>query len=206
MFRVEKRVLQKNLMYKGTVVLKYKIEYPQIMGSDKFNIYNYQKAIALQNECEKELFERAKQAYEESIKNNYPIITFEVIKICTITYNYAPIISLICDEYRFEGGAHGNTIRTSQNWNLKEQKQIPLQNWFNNPNYVSALITNINEQINRNIENGNNIYFENYCCLTSQNFRVENYYIKDSLINIYYQQYDIAPYSSGIITFTIQRN
>lgn len=205
MIRVEKRILQKNLRYKGTVILKYKIEYPQIFNFEKFNIYNYKKAAQLQKECETALFQEAKELYEYNMKNGYPIMVYEVVSECTITYNYEPLISLYIDEYRFTGGAHGNTIRTSQNWNLRDSEMIKLERWFDNPNYVSDLIDNINSQIQKNIENGNNIYFENYCCLTSKNFRVENYYIKNGLINIYYQQYDIAPYSSGIISFPIPK-
>ena len=125
--------------------------------------------------------------------------------MCTITYNYQMLISLYIDEYRFTGGAHGNTIRTSQTWNLKESKMIKLAELFKDTNYVSALIDNINEQIKNNIESGKNIYFEDYCFLTDKNFKVENYYIKDGLINIFYQQYEIAPYSSGIIVFIIPR-
>lgn len=205
MIRFEKRILQKNLRYKGTVILKYKIEYPQIFNFEKFNIYNYKKAAQLQKECETALFQEAKELYEYNMKNGYPIMVYEVVSECTITYNYEPLISLYIDEYRFTGGAHGNTIRTSQNWNLRDSEMIKLERWFDNPNYVSDLIDNINSQIQKNIENGNNIYFENYCCLTSKNFRVENYYIKNGLINIYYQQYDIAPYSSGIISFPIPK-
>lgn len=205
MIRVEKRVLQRNLMYKGTVILKYRIEYPQIFNCEKFNIYNYKKATRLQKECETTLFNEAKELYEYNKKNGYPIMTYEIVSECTITYNYEPLISLYIDEYRFTGGAHGNTIRTSQNWNLQDSEMIKLERWFDDPNYVSKLIDNINCQIQRNIANGNNIYFEDYCCLTSKNFRVENYYIKNGLINIYYGQYDIAPYSSGIISFVIPK-
>ena len=205
MIKVEKRVLQKNLRYKGTVILKYRIEYPQIFNFEKFNIYNYRKAVALQRECETTLFNEAKELYEYNMKNGYPVMTYEIISEVTITYNHEPLVSLYIDEYRFTGGAHGNTLRTSQNWNLRDSEMIPLSKWFDDSNYVSKLIDNINNQIQKNIENGNNIYFENYCCLTSKNFRVENYYIKNGLINIYYQQYDIAPYSSGIISFVIPK-
>ena len=205
MIRVEKRILQKNLTYKGTVILNYKIEYPQIFNSEKFNVYNYKKATALQKECETSLFEEAKKLYEYNKKNGYPTMTYEIVSAVTVTYNYQPIVSLYIDEYRFTGGAHGNTIRTSQTWDLNEAEMIKLSRWFEDPNYVSSLIDNINGQIQTNIDNGNNFYFENYCCLTSKNFRVENYYIKNGMINIYYQQYDIAPYSSGILSFAIPR-
>lgn len=48
-----------------------------------------------------------------------------------------------------------------------------------------------------------NKYFENYCELVLETFRLENYYIIPNGIVIYFQQYDIAPYSSGIPIFYI---
>lgn len=204
MIRVEKQVLQKNLIYKGKIILKYRIEYPQILKNENFNVYNYKKAMNLQKKCEGPLFEEAKELFDSNIENGYPIMMYEIVSTFTITYNYGMLLSLFIDEYIFSGGAHGSTLRTSQNWNLQDNHLIKLHEWFANPNYVSYIISSINDQIEKNVKNGNNIYFENYCCLTSKNFMVENYYIKDGMITVYYQQYDIGPYSSGIISFYIE--
>ena len=82
---------------------------------------------------------------------------------------------------------------------------IPLENFFKNDrNYVSKIVTQINNFIEKDIASGNDIYFENYCQLTIATFDVDNYFLQDGNIIIYYQQYDIAPYSSGILTFTIK--
>lgn len=207
MVRIDEKILQKNLMYNGDIILKYKIIYPQIRGFQNFNLCNYSKAIKLQNYAEKELFEEAKKTNDYNKQNGYPIMVYEVILNYTITYNNNDIVSLYFDEYIYSGGAHGNTTRTSQTWNLQDRRQIRLSDLFKrNPNYVSSILKNINEQIKNNIENGENVYFENYCCLTASNFRVENFYLVEGAIVIYYQQYDIAPYSSGILTFKIDFN
>lgn len=204
MINIENKILQKKLTYEGTLILKYRISYPQIRGFDKFNMYNYRKAIELQNKSENELYEEAKKTYEYNKQNGYPTMVYEIVLDFLVTYNYNNMISLYSDEYIFSGGAHGNTTRTSQTWNIKEKKMVELQELLKrNPNFVSSILKEINEQIAKNIESGNNIYFEDYCCLTSANFRVENYYLYGEFIAIYYQQYDIAPYSSGIISFFI---
>lgn len=206
MTNVESRMFQKKLIYKGTVILKYKIEFPQIKYYDQFNLFNLTKALELQKKCETEFFEQAKKTYDYNVKNNYPIMVYEIVSDFLVTYEYMQIISLFIDDYAFLGGAHGNTVRTSQTWNLENQKMMKLEDFFpNNPNYISKILKNINQQIEQNIKKGNNIYFENYCCLTSENFRVENYYINNGMIIIYYQQYDIGPYSSGIINFYINK-
>lgn len=204
MFNIDNKVFQKSLMYDGKVMLKYKIEFPQIKGYDKFNIINYTQALELQKKCEENLYQDAKNLYEYNKQNNYPFFPFEVVSGYLITYNYDDTISLYYDEYIYSGGAHGNTLRTSQTWKMKEQTLIDLADYFpKEPNYVSKIIEDINLQIDQNIKNGNNYYFENYCCLTSSKFRVENFYISNGNIIIYYQQYDIAPYSSGILNFLI---
>ena len=205
MEKIDRVLMQRNLVYKGKVILKYKIEYPQIKEKNKFNQYNYEKANDLRKEAEGELFEMAKKQFDYAESQGYPFDNYEIVSQFTLTYNYQNYISLYIDEYIYQGGAHGNTLRTSQTWNIVDEKMIKLSQWFRNPNYVSELIDNINQQIEQNIKNGNNIYFEDYCCLTSKNFRVENYYLKNGLIYIFYQQYDIAPYSSGILNFEIPR-
>lgn len=211
MLNIEKKTLQKELKYKGEVILKYTIEYPQvsenkwIIASRRFNMYNYSKAVLLRKEAEGRLFEEAKELYEYNKENGYPIMIYEIYYTFKITYNTDNIISLYTDQYMYTGGAHGGTIRESQNWDFRTARQIELESFFkNNPNYVSYIITQINSKIANDIANGNNIYFENYCCLTVETFRVSNYYLQDGNIIIYYQQYDIAPYSSGILTFEIK--
>lgn len=206
MYRIENKILENELKYKGDVILRYKIQYPQIFNKKKFNKENYDKAMKLQKETEEKVFDDAKKTYEYNKKNGYPIMVFEVDLSYEITENTEKIVSLYYDEYRFTGGAHGSTVRTSQTWDMIEEKKIVLNQWFKDLNYVSKIITYINQQIKKNIDNGNNIYFDNYCCLTSEFFRVENYYVKSGRIFIYYQQYDIAPYSSGIINFELKKD
>lgn len=202
MVKVENRIVQNKLTYKGEVILKYKIEFPQIRGNERFNMYNYNNALRLQQLCEKELYEQAKKVYDYNQENRYPLMIFEIIKEYVVTYNYNNIISIYSDEYIFEGGAHGNTLRYSQNWNLQQGRMIELSELYKrNPNYVSEILKEINNQIKDNIQKGKNIYFEGPCCLTSAMFRVENYYLYGEFIAIFYQQYDIAPYSSGIQVF-----
>lgn len=208
---IEKKILKKELRYNGEVILKYTIEYPQVSNSmwtistKKFNLYNYNIAIKLKNRAEGKLFEEAKEIYEYNKKNGYPIMIFELYYTFTVTYNTNNIVSLYTDEYEFTGGAHGLTNRQSQNWDFRIGRQITLQEMFpRDLNYVSNILKQINDTIRKDIENGNNIYFDNYCCLTAENFNVNNFYLENGNIVIYYQQYDIAPYSSGILTFNIK--
>lgn len=212
MNKVKRNSLKSELTYDNTTVLKYNIEYPEIIesnykiGKDIFNQYNKNNAINLQKYCEIELFEEAKELYNYNKEHNYPIMVYEVFVKYEITYNNQYMISLYSDNYKFTGGAHGNTIRTSQNWDLRYGTRIPLSYFFkNDPSYIIEILKEINIQIQKQIQNGENQYFEDYCELVLQTFNLNNYYIYSQYIEVFFQQYDIAPYSSGIPTFIIYK-
>ncbi len=210
MNNIEKREIKNELKYKDTVILTYRIEYPEIVasnyfyGKNAFNKYNKDKALMLENYIKTKLYADAVNTYEYNLSNGYPIMVFEVISEFNITYNNNFLVSLYEDKYEFTGGAHGNTIRTSQNWNLQEACFIPLSNFYpNNPYYLINILKSINSQIKSQIEAGNNYYFDNYCELVLEKFNIESFYITPGNIAVYFQQYDIAPYSSGIPVFYI---
>lgn len=206
--QIQKRIIQKELKYENVVVLKYHIEYPRITNesnnipSMKFNIYNEQIAKQIQRKAENELYKEAVELYKYNKKNNYPIMVYEIYRTFEITLNTNNTISLYADEYVFTGGAHGTTTRTSQTWNMVNGRLINLYELYKgNPYFILYILKEISKQINQNKE----IYFEDACCMAIDNFNPQNFYLTTNGIVIYYQQYDIAPYSSGIRTFEIKQ-
>lgn len=212
MFKIEKKVFSNELYFDGTLLLKYTIEYPQIVYSKKlegirnFNLYNYNKAVELKKKAEGELFKDSIEIYKFDKENGYPVRMFEVYSTFNITYNEKDCVSLYIDDYFYTGGAHGNTIRSSQTWNIKDGRNVNLKEFYPyNSEYILDILREIIRQIRENIKNGNNIYFDDYCSLVLETFNTQNFYLEENYIVIYFQQYDIAPYSSGIITFKIKR-
>lgn len=206
MFFIKNNLLEKELFYDNNLVLKYHIEYPSIVsnqllpGIAKFNLYNQNLAFVLQKKVETELYREAIELYQYNKENGYPTMVYEVYSIFKITFNSWNMVSLYSDEYTFTGGAHGNTIRTSQTWNLLQGFMLPLESFFpNNPYFVLDILKQINIQIQKEPD----IYFENTCQLVLESFNPKNFYLTPNGIVIYFQQYDIAPYSSGIRTFLI---
>ena len=202
---------EKELYYQGEVIVKYRIEYPEIInsyyneGMQIFNHENRKSALELKEYAEGELYEQAKQTYKFNKKNGYPIMVYELVRECNITYNQNQLVSLYCDEYIFEGGAHGNTLRKSQNWDLKIAQEIPLQAFSKgNPYFLIDILKQINKKIAEQIESGVGSYFQEYCQLVLETFNLENYYLTPNGIVVFFQQYDIAPYSSGIPTFLVK--
>ena len=197
MFNIEKNVLEKNLYYKNHLILKYSIEYPKIVGNSysyaiqKFNHFYQMKAIELKLYAEKDLFDNAKQVFDYNEKNNFPFFNYELISNYTITYNKDSIISLFSDIYTFTGGAHGNTESTILNHDCSS---------------FLLILKEILHQIQTQLSDDSNYYFEDYASLIIENFNFEQFYLIDNNLAIFFQQYDIAPYSSGIPVFLIDMN
>ena len=152
MYRIVTNTFEKELYYKNTVVLKYKIEFPKIIGNSvgihRFNRFNFIKAIKLKQYVEKNLFKEAKELYDFNMSNGYPIMIYEIVSNFAITLNKNPYVSLYSDEYIFSGGAHGTTTRISQNWNIQTGNQITLNELFDgNCDYVLYILRDINNQI-----------------------------------------------------------
>ncbi|MCI8352141.1 MAG: DUF3298 and DUF4163 domain-containing protein [Clostridia bacterium] len=202
---IKENIIENKLKYDNTIIMTYKITYPQIisskykLGKDIFNRYNEKIAQDLKTYTEGELYLQAKEVYEYNKKHGYPVMVFEVILETKITYNEDKILSLYQDQYTFTGGAHGSTVRTSQNWNLATARQIQLYSLYSNPYFLLDILRKINLQIANEKEN----YFDNYCELVLETFNPNQYYITDKGINIFFGQYDIAPYSSGIPVFLV---
>ncbi len=190
MGEIVNHVFEKELYYEDVVILTYKIRFPQLKktcyryGAQKFNQFYYERAVELKEYCENELFKEAKELYELNQQNGYPIMVYEIILDYEVTYQANSVIALYMDEYMFLGGAHGNTKRESQNWNLRNGKQIAMQDLFlNQPYYIIDILKEINEQIAAKIETGEGQYFDNYCQLVQENFRLENFYLVEGRLD-----------------------
>lgn len=209
MLKIINRILQKEMKYENNVVLKYHIEYSEIVmdwqqnrnGIKKFNDYNLKMALQTQQKAENELYKEAIELYKYNKENGYPQMMYELYREYQITLNQENAVSMYIDEYIFSGGAHGTTTRTSQTWNLMLGKTVELYELYpNEPYFLLYILRKINREISENIE----IYFADPYPLVVEYFNPDSYYIDNGKVVIYFQQYDIAPYSSGIIEFTLE--
>lgn len=93
MKKIKINTAEKELYYKGEVIVRYSIEYPEIISpiyqksEQAFNHENRKNALELKEFAEGELYEEAKRAYEYNKKNGYPIIIYEFIKNCNLFFN-----------------------------------------------------------------------------------------------------------------------
>lgn len=205
-----KTTIEKEMRYKGTPVLHYKIEYPRFLDPagkwdlEPINQWYRKQAMMLREKYETETFGEALDHLKSSRKNQFPFHVFEADSVYEVTYNQNDIMSLYYDHYIFSGGAHGSTARVSDTWNLKNGTRISLFDFTTDPvRFKKEILENINEQIKVKMETGEDGFFIDYNELTTQNFDPNHFYLTPEGIVIFYQQYEIAPYASGIPEFII---
>lgn len=198
--------LYNDLKYNGETVLTYTIEYPEFKSQfyraqlAALNRFYRDKARAYQKYCETELFRSAVKEYKNSVKNNYPVRAFQAFMTYQATYLAACIISLYFDTYEYTGGAHGNTVREAQTWNLSTRRRIRLHELIKcAADYKTYILEMVAAQIQKEPE----IYFDDYKKLAEEKFDKNNFYCTPEAVVVFYQQYDIAPYSSGIREFML---
>lgn len=150
----------------------------------------------------KDLEDLAKKYEQDSAKDNIPFRPFEVATMYSIQNQKCPYLSFYIDYYQFTGGAHGITTRKTYNYDLNRNKELSLKDLFKEGyNYKDVINREINNQIQKNKDN----YFTDKNGFKgisdSQAFTFD-----DKEITIYFQQYEIAPYVTGIPSFNIPKN
>lgn len=153
--------------------------------------------------AEKELYCQAVKDYHNAQKEGYPFHAYTAQLQHQAAYNCHCHLSMYRDEYIFTGGAHGNTIRRSNTWDLRTGAMCSLAHFMCCKNYRKFVLEEILCQADAIEQQNPGVYFEDYRKKIVQCFDECNFYLTDEGIAIYYQQYDIAPYAAGIQTFII---
>lgn len=204
---VKTNTLKADQYYKNTLVLKYEINYPQFESSiftksiSIINQYYYVEAQRYKQYCETTLFKSAADDYNNSVANGFPVRAYESVVNFTVTFNQDCALSLYFDKYEFTGGAHGNTVRYSDTWDLQSGRRILLRELISTD--YQSIYNIIEQEANQRIKAGEGMFFEDLRKNITDNFNPENYFINPSGVVIYYQLYTISPYVSGIQEFLI---
>lgn len=201
---------QKTFLFKSIELLTLDVSYLQIdlennlYAKNRINKYYKYEASHFVDYAATELRKNAFETYLYTSKNNFPFFAFEAVMKYYVSLNEACKLSTYSDQYQYSGGAHGNTVRSSINWNLNAGTIIKMETLFyNNQDYVPLVIDQIIKLANKQISENQYLYFDNYKELIVKNFNSDNFYLKPTSLTIFYQQYEIGPYASGIIEFDI---
>ena len=131
-------------------------------------------------------------------------IDYEFVLNTEVHYgNNRDIIGHFIKYYQYTGGAHGGTFITCRNLRLEDGSLVTLDNYFK-PGYEKVLLPILENKLleyaecNSRDELDDHGYFSNEPMFVSENFE-----IRQDTIDFIYNQYDIAPYSTGITTLSV---
>ena len=134
-------------------------------------------------------------------------IDYEYIINTEVHYgNHKDIIGHFINMYQYTGGAHGGTFITCRNYRLEDGSVVTLENYFK-PGYERVLLPVLERKLleyagcNSRDELDDHGYFSN-----EPMFIPDNFEIRQDTIDFIFNQYDIAPYSTGITTLSVPQD
>lgn len=206
---VIKRQIKDTLNYKDKLMVTIDINYPNIERAKKvvelkINAFYDNRAKMLYERAKKELYRDAVKQYEYAISQGFPFNPYQVVSVFETTYNYPPLLSIYEDVYEYTGGAHGNTVRYSDTWDINTGKRLLLSNLFKRGyDYRTVILKEIERQATMLNNSGQMPFFDDYKVGIIKYFDEKNYYLTTNGLAIYYPLYTIAPYVAGILVFVI---
>jgi len=150
-----------------------------------------------------ELMEMSKNDFENAKKENIDFRKYELLVNYEVHTMSNELISATTLTYQYTGGAHGLSVKVPYNFDLITEKEIILSDLFKDESNYRKVI---NEEIQKQIKEHPDEFYPDEVAVFSGIGENQGFYIKDGKLVIYFGQYDIAPYSSGIIEFEIPRN
>lgn len=196
--------------FRGQTMLTYTIEYPQFVtfsamaGLRRINADYKQQAVQLSAYAQDRLYSEAVTDFISRQQEGFPFSPYELQRPFTQTYGQSYVLSLYLDEYVFTGGAHGNTLRTADTRDARTGEKIPLSALFRpGVDYEERILAVVIAEAERRAEAEPGTYDEDVAKLVVESFNPSSFYLTPAGIVIFYQQYEIAPYSTGIPTFLV---
>lgn len=181
---------------------KINLQIPVLEGTSSIEIQTAintlieKDALAFAEEIKSQGLESA----EHSKKQGWEVRPYEASTSYKVTYKQKNIVSIACTYYRDTLGAHGNSEIKTFNFDLSTGKQLVLKDLFyENESYLSI----INGEIQKQIKLNSTEYFsekdQGFVSIRSD----QPFGIEDGNVIIYFDPYEIAPYSTGAPQFKL---
>ena len=131
-------------------------------------------------------------------------IDYEFIINTEVHYgNHRDIIGHFINMYQYTGGAHGGTFITCRNYRLEDGSVVTLDNYFK-PGYEKVLIPVLERKLLEYAECSSRDELDEHGYFSNEPMFVpENFEIRQDTIDFIFNQYDIAPYSTGITVLSV---
>ena len=208
---ITEKILNDTMLYGNIPVFTYHIAYPSfsttcvLSAAQTANIYYMQLAENTEQYCRTVLYPQAVESARYITSNHPPFNRYTLDMNYQITYNSGCITSLYMDTYTYMGGAHQELERISDTWDFSTGKQLHLDDISAlTPAALNGLQTSVERQIAERLKESPGSYFEDYPNLLRNKFNQNHFFLRPGYIVIYYQQYEIAPYATGIPEFSFR--
>jgi len=178
--------------------LTFDIQYPQIAGladakvQEQINKTFEQYATAIKDQALKDQKDHAATEADDAYKT-------EVAINYDIKYNQDNVLSVVFDHYYYTGGAHGNTVQSSYNFDLQTGKDLKLKDLYSEGKDFTSLI---NQAIKKQMD----VQKQTESLLTPfESIAADQpFYIADNnQLVIYFQQYEYFPYAMGMPEYSV---
>lgn len=181
-------------------MLEVRLKIPKITKAkdketeEKFNKLIEDKILELKSQ----VADQAKSDYDSYKKEGVEFHKYEVYSEFKVTYNKNNFLSIPLRTYYYTGGAHGLTIQYGYNFDLNKGTEVSLKELFTEGFDYKSII---NKEIKNQIQEKKDEYYPELKFTSIE--ENQTYYVDNDDLVIFYQQYEIAPYSSGIREFRI---
>ena len=142
----------------------------------------------------------AKESFKERPEYASP---YEYSNTLSVVMFNDDVLIIANNTYYFTGGAHGSTVVTYLNYDLDKQKDVELKD-------VITDMDKFKEALHKKADEQKEDLFDDYSETIDKDLadpdKTLTFLIKDSSLIIEFGQYDIAPYSSGLIDFEFPYN
>lgn len=136
-------------------------------------------------------------AYKQDMVNRNTKMIYTLQTKATIVRQDSSLVAMEISGYSFQGGAHGSSLTTFLNWDVKAHKHISLADLLID-NYKQPL-DSIGEKIFRKQENlGDDEPLKNNYFFAKDKFSLnDNFLITPTGLRFVYNEYEIKPYAAG---------
>ncbi|SES26133.1 Protein of unknown function [Gracilibacillus ureilyticus] len=175
---------------------KENLKYPQVsdVGKEK-----------MEEKINRDFDKYIKEAYKADKANQKQAEKYgfegEYLTTYDVKYNKSPRLSILTSDYMFSGGAHGNTVVQSFNYDVEKGKRIYLTDILTTEDQMKKVQNYVWEYA---IERPD-IFYPDLKKEDIQLTKETAFYFTDDGIVLVFQQYEIAPYVSGNQEITIPK-
>lgn len=195
-----KKVILTPIDYTTKEIKEEKEKYILAVSYPYFKVDYVDKSIKTFIDLSINEFEKDIQDYEifNDNKNSLDIF-FESYLISTSAISLKFVVST------YTGGAHGNQIITTKNFDLISKREVQLKDLFKNDSYLTYLSQQAIEKFTKsNISNSQ--WLVDGAGPQYINFKDFTYSADNKSLIFHFDPYQIAPYSSGLLTFEVAKS